>query len=181
MQKKSSQKNRQALITLICTALLIALQVVLSRFLSIYLGNIKIGFSFIPVILAARLFGPLYSVLVYGVGDLIGSLLFPVGAYYPGFTVSAALSGLIFGLLLNKKSTKPRMVLAAVLNQLLCSFLLNSFFLSQIYGTAYTAQLAVRWPQSLGMCAVQIILMLIGLERICRPLEKSLGLRGSAA
>lgn len=177
MQKKSSKAPSEALNRLVCTALLIALQVVLSRFLSVQLWNLKIGFSFIPVIIAARLFGPFYSITVYAVGDVIGTLLFPTGAYFPGFTLSAALSGLIYGMFLNKKSTVPRIILSAVLNQLICSLLLNTYWISYISGAPFLAQLSVRWPQSVLMCVVQIVLMLAGLEKICVPIEKVISKR----
>ena len=170
MKKKYSSKT--SLEVLVCVALLIALQVVLSRFLSIAMWNMKIGFSFIPVVIAARLFGPLGAMAVYGIGDVIGALLFPTGAYFPGFTASAVLSGLIYGIFLWKKCGPVRITFAVILNQLICSFFLNSLWISIAYGANFTSQLAVRWPQSLGMGIVQIVLMIVALERICKPIEK---------
>lgn len=172
MQKKINKKvSAEVLLNLVCIAFLIALQVVLSRFLSIQLWNLKIGFSFVPVIIAARIFGPFQSMTVYVVGDLIGTFLFPTGPYFPGFTISAAISGLIFGLLLNKKITPIRIVLSSVLNQLITSLILNTLWISYTAGVPFKAQLAVRWPQSLGMCAVQIIFMFFALEKICVPID----------
>ncbi|MCM1545113.1 MAG: folate family ECF transporter S component [Ruminococcus sp.] len=168
---KSKKTPQEVIFNLVCTALLIALQVILSRFLSISLWNLKIGFSFIPVVIAARLFGPLGAMAVYGIGDIIGAVLLPTGPYFPGYTLSAVLSGLIFGLFLWKKSSPVRITLAVVLNQLISSFLLNSFWISYTYGTPYTSLLATRWPQSLGMGVVQIVLMILALERICKPIE----------
>lgn len=162
----------KVLINLSCTAILIALQVVLSRFLSIPTPIFKIGFSFVPVVIAARLYGVWGSAVVYGLGDLIGALLFPTGAYFPGFTVSAVLSGIIYGIFLKGKSNLPRAALAVGLNQLLCSFLLNSLWVSMITGNPYSSMLATRWISSLGMAVVQIITIVIILERICNPLEK---------
>lgn len=172
MFKKKQKAPTEVLFSLVCCALLIALQIVLSRFLSIQLWNLKIGFSFVPVIIAARLFGPLYSVAVYTVGDIIGAFLFPTGAYFPGFTITAALSGLIFGLFLHKKTSVFRIVCSSFLNQLICSFLLNSFWISYISATAYTAQLIARLPQSAGMFVAQVVLMLVALEPICKAVER---------
>ena len=50
--------------TLTSLALLTALEIVLSRFLSINAWNIKIGFSFVPIVVAALLFGPLEAGIV---------------------------------------------------------------------------------------------------------------------
>lgn len=173
-RKSTSKTSGEFLVRLVSVALLIALQVVLSRFLSIQLWNLKIGFSFVPVVIAARLYGPLYSVMVYALGDVIGTFLFPTGPYFPGFTFTAVVSGLIFGLLLQKKSTPVKIISASVLNQIICSLLLNTFWISYTAGVPFLGQLSVRWPQSVGMCAVQIILMLVGLEKICTPIEKLL-------
>ena len=57
--------------------------------------------SFIPVVIGARLFGVWGGMAVYGIGDLVGAIAFPTGgAFFPGYTVTAAIVGLIFGLFL---------------------------------------------------------------------------------
>ena len=43
---------------LVIIAMLVALNVILSRFLSIAAWNIKIGFAFVPVVFAALYLGP---------------------------------------------------------------------------------------------------------------------------
>ncbi|MCM1365353.1 MAG: folate family ECF transporter S component [Faecalibacterium sp.] len=172
--KKSKKAPMEVIFDLVCTALLIALQVILSRLLSIQMWNLKIGLSFIPVVIAARLFGPIGSMAVYGIGDLIGALAFATAPYFPGYTVTALLSGLIYGLFLWKKSNPWRVIISVVLNQFICSFLLNSFWISFTSGSPYVSQLAIRWPQSLGIGIVQIILMIVALERICNPIENQI-------
>lgn len=62
---------------------LIATEVVLSRFLSINAWNIKIGFNFVPIAIAAILYGPIAAGAVAGIGDFLGAVLFPIGPY-PG-------------------------------------------------------------------------------------------------
>ncbi len=86
--------------TLTLSALLAALEIVLSRFLSISAWNTKIGFAFVPVALAALLLGPLNAGIVAALADFLGALLFPVGPYFPGFTLTAFLMGLCYGVFL---------------------------------------------------------------------------------
>ena len=86
--------------TLVTLSILTALEIVLNRFLSINAWNTKIGFSFIPVAVAGMLFGPLGGAVVGALGDLVGAILFPIGAYFPGFTLTAFLTGLVYGLFL---------------------------------------------------------------------------------
>ena len=71
--------------TIVYLGVLTALEIVLSRFLSISAWNLKIGFSSVPVALAGMLFGPLAGGIVGALGDLLGAVLFPIGPYFPGF------------------------------------------------------------------------------------------------
>ena len=90
----------------ICTlAILCAMQIVFARFLAIPIGtSLRFSLSFIPVVIAARHYGIVGGMLVYGLGDLIGAIALPTtGAYLPGFTVTAVISGLIFGVFLGKE------------------------------------------------------------------------------
>ena len=61
---------------------LVALEIVLSRF-TIHTWNLKIGFSFVPVVVAAIFYGPLAAGLVGAIGDILSAVLFPVGAFFP--------------------------------------------------------------------------------------------------
>lgn len=167
--KKRSMFTLEALV---CLAVLTAAQIVLSRFLSIQLWNLKFGFSFVPVMLAAYLYGPVGAACVYGFGDLIGALTFPQGAYFPGFTLTAVISGFIWGLLLNKKIKPINSVLAVAIVQFACSFLLNSFWISYTAGAPYLSLLATRWPQSLGYAALHLVFIFLILERLGNLIKK---------
>ena len=90
--------------------LLVAVEIVLSRFCSINAWDLKIGFSFLPVAVAAMRLGPLEAAVVAAVSDFVGAVLFPIGAYFPGFTLTAFLSGLVFGWLLHRRRTAGRVL-----------------------------------------------------------------------
>ena len=100
---------------LVTLALLIAMNVILTRFFGIQTPISQINFSFVPVVLAALLYGPLPAALVGAVGDVLGAVLFPAGAYFPGFTLTSALGGLIYGLFLYKKPAALWRSVSAVL------------------------------------------------------------------
>ena len=137
-------------------ALLIAVEVVLSRFCSIQTPLVKIGFGFVPIAVCGMLFGPVWAGVAGGVADLIGATLFPFGAYFPGFTVSAALTGVIFGLCLHGRRTDWRHVAAAALaNGLLVSVGLNAVWLNILYGNPYTVILPARVAQNCLLVPVQ--------------------------
>lgn len=149
-------------------SLLIALEVVLSRFLSISAWNTKIGFAFVPVVLAALLLGPLWAGIVGALADFLGALLFPIGAYFPGFTLTAFLMGLCYGLFLYKKQGFGRIAAAVAVHQLLLSLLLNTLWISLLYGSPYAPLLLSRLPQCAILAAVQLALIPVLLRLLPR-------------
>ena len=82
--------------------ILLAMDIVLTRFLSINAWNIRIGFGFVPVVLSGMLFGAVPTMVLGALADFLGAILFPIGPYFPGFTLTAALTGLVFGYFLKK-------------------------------------------------------------------------------
>lgn len=151
---KPSSLNTRMLVTL---GVLIAMEIVLSRFLSISAWNTKIGFSFVPVAAAAMLFGPAAGAIVGGLGDFIGAILFPIGAYFPGFTVTAALMGAVFGLFLYREQTLPRIIAAVAINQGVLGLVLNTLWISMLYGSPYGPLFVTRIVQTVIMFAVQTV------------------------
>jgi len=151
-------------------AALVAMEVVLSRFLSFNIWNMKIGFGFVPVVIAAMVLGPVQAAVVGGVSDFLGAFLFPIGAYFPGFTLTAALTGLCFGLFLHKKVALLRALGAVVINQLLLSLLLNTLWISILYGSPYVPLLTTRLIQCAILGPVQMIII-PGLKRLAPKLE----------
>ena len=105
------------------SALLLTADVILTRLIAFNTPVMKIGLGFTAVALCAMIYGPWWAALVAALADLLGSLLFPTGAYFPGFTLAAACVGLIFGLLLHRRDLRWwRPVLAAALNSVLISY-----------------------------------------------------------
>ena len=150
---------KKTTVRLTVMAMLIGLEIVLSRFLSIPTSITKIGFAFVPVAAAALLLGPLAAGAVGALGDLLGALLFPIGAYFPGFTLTAFLMGLCYGLLLYKKQGFGRIASAVAVHQLVLSLLLNTLWISLLYGSPYAPLLLSRLPQCVILAAVQLALI----------------------
>jgi ECF transporter S component (folate family) len=150
-------------------ALLIALEVVLSRFLSISTPIVKIGFSFVPIAFCAIMYGPVWAGVAAALGDIIGATLFPIGAFFPGFTLSAALTGVVFGLFLyNRKGNWAQLVGAVSINCIGISLLLSTFWLTIITGTSFWVLLPTRIVQNLIMIPAEFIVL--------RLLQKPVGI-----
>ena len=159
-KKKTNLKTIFNTKTIVTLGSLIAIEIVLSRFLSFSIWNMKIGFSFVPIVIAAIMFGPIQAGIVGAFGDLLGATLFPIGAYFPGFTFTAFLTGVVFGLFLNKKQTIGRVLPAVGINQLILSLLLNTYWISVLYGSPFSGLIPVRVIQTLILIPVQIVVIM---------------------
>lgn len=145
--------------TLTTLGVLLAMEIVLARFLSISAWNIRVGFSFVPVAIAAIVYGPVAGAVVAGLGDFLGAILFPMGPYFPGFTVTAVLTGAVYGLFLHKKISISGIVGAVGINQLILSLFLNSLWISILYGSPYVPLLGTRIIQCAILVPVQFIVI----------------------
>lgn len=159
--KKS--KKQTSLFKIILTALLIAINVVLERIIPSYkVWNSDINFGFVSVAFAASFLGTPYAVAVAGVGDVIGSLLFPFGAYFPGFTATNCIYGLILGEFIHKNATVLKITAATVTNKIVCSLLLNSLWISLLYRNGIDAFWVVfvsRLPTTAIIAIVEFVVL----------------------
>ena len=60
-------------------AVLLAMEVVLSRFFSIATPITKFSFAFVPLAVCGALFGPVWGGVMGALADLLGAILFPAG------------------------------------------------------------------------------------------------------
>ncbi len=162
----SKQKN--ILVRLTATALLTAVAVVANRFLSINLPTMSIGVTFVPLMLCGMLFGPLWGGVCGALTDFIGATLFPFGPYFPGFTAVAFLSGVLFGLCgkaADKISGNIRFVFLSsailIFKEAVCSLLLNTLWISLLYGNPYGLLFISRLPLSVVTVILEIIFAFI--------------------
>ena len=166
-------KHQRTTKIMVTCALLVALQVILARFLSINTTFVVINLSFLAVALAGILFGPFWGMAVGGVSDVVGASLFPFGAFFPGFTLTAALVGLIYGAFLHAKNGAFQgwngwlRVVGASLCASLTRLVLNSVWLYIMYGKGLFGMLPARFTETICMVAAQILLIpvLLSLSR----------------
>ena len=142
-------------------ALLLAFNVIFTAFPPINLPIAQLTFGFIPIAIAGYYYGPIGSVIVAALGDVFGTLIVSTGPLFLGFTLSAAITGLIFGFLLYQKPNILKISVAVVLNQLLVTLLLNSYFISIVSSKAtFLGLMATRSIQCAVMIPLQIIVLI---------------------
>lgn len=141
--------------TLAAGGVLIALNVVLSRLVSIPIGNaFRISLGSVPIILSGLWLGPLAGGICGAAGDLMGCL---VAGYAPNpfITASTVLMGVIPGLFreyltrgTNRLVLYLRMILVLALTMLVTSQGLTTLGLSVMYGMEFWPTFFMRLPQS---------------------------------
>lgn len=152
--------KKKKISAMVISAILLAMQIVLSRQLSIQTSEFKIGFGFVPIVIAAILYGPLGGAIVAGLGDFLGALLFPVGAYFPGFTATAVLTGSMYGIL-KKRRNFLSVLLVVISQQIIGSLLLNTLWVSILYGSPFFPVLLKRLFQAVVMSITQVVIILV--------------------
>lgn len=84
---------------LILMAALIAMQIILARFLSIQASDIlRISFESVPIVLAGMWLGPLSGAIVALTADILGTVLSGYGIWFPPIALGPILMGVISGL-----------------------------------------------------------------------------------
>jgi len=145
-------------------ALLIAIEVILSRFLSIQTPIVRIGFGFLPIVIIAVMYGPVYAGIAGAMADFLGAMLFPIGPFFPGFTITAFLIGVVYGFLLHKREANVirsliRVGIAAFIVTVLLQLGLDTLWISIITGSEYSAWLPLRAVRTAFMLPIQIIVI----------------------
>ena len=145
--------------SLVTMAVLLSLAVVLG-FISIQVTeSLRVGFAFLPNALAGQLFGPVGGMVVGGLADILKYLVKPTGPFFPGFTISGILGGLIYGLVLFRKPVAlPRIILCHVLIGVFVNMLLNTYWLTLLYGNSFLAIWPARIVSNLITLPVNIML-----------------------
>ena len=162
------RKNKKKMTALIITvaAMMIAVQIIFERFLSISTPMYRIGLTFIGRAITGFCFG-IFAGGLFGIGvsgfcslaaDLIGTMMF-YPSINPLISVSALFRGLLFGYSY-RKSKEPGVtltVLTAVCDQFIGGFLITSLGLILFSGFASTGMFWFgRAVQSLFLTIVEI-------------------------
>ena len=129
---KIKKLNLQALVFL---ALLIAVNIVLQK-ISFGPATLKIGLGFIGNIMLGYYFGAIWGGLGALISDLLTSAIFGVeGGFFPGFTLSAVLAVMIYGIFLYQRPIKLwRVAAATILVTIVVNIFLNTYWLHILYG-----------------------------------------------
>jgi ECF transporter S component (folate family) len=164
---------------LVFLSLLIAMDILLVHVIPvIQVDIIRISFGFVPESFSSMLFGPWIGGLGAAVADVLGMIIAPKGAYFPGFTLSALLTGILYGLFLYKRpKTLVRISLAVLCVTLFVDIGLNTYWLTILMGKGYLALLPARLIKCAVMAVVEIPVIYLMWQYAGKYIENTL-LRG---
>ena len=151
---------------IIVAGLLIATSIILNRFLSIRTPITTIGISFVATTISGMLLGPWWTMFVSGIADVIGALLFPTGAFFPGYTLTAVITGFFDGIMfkdakdMSKKKFLVHAIIAHTLIVVICSIGLNSLWVWYLTKKAVAVILPTRLINAAVMLPIRVIVSL---------------------
>lgn len=154
---------------LVLAGLLVAASLILTRFFGFiaFGGSVRISLGGVPIALAGALLGPVFGGAVGFCADIVGATLFPQGAFFPGFTLTAILSGVIPGLFLyGRKYTWARIGISQGVSSVICSLLLNTLWLTILLQKGFLVLLPTRIVAAVITTIIEIMLMFILLKAL---------------
>lgn len=144
--------------SLVILALMIGLNIVLSRFVSIKAMNFKISFTFLTIVLSAYFYGYYGAIMVALFGDLLGALLFPIGPYNPLLTLTSIMCAIVYAYFFYKKDlSNKNIILACLINRFIISLFINTTIISLMYNLSFKATFITRIYSSTVMFVVEVL------------------------
>lgn len=139
-------------------SLLIAITIILERIFVIETPIVRLSMRFLPIAISAIMYGPLVGGVTAALADIMGMMLFPKGVLFFGFTITAFITGMIFGLFLYKKEiTFRNITLSALFIAIIPNLILNSIWIAILTGKAFSVIMYPRIFKSVVMIPIQII------------------------
>lgn len=141
--------------TIVISGVLIALNVILSKLIAI--PGI-ISFGGFPIIFGGIVFGPILGGIVGIVGDVVSFIVKPTGTFMPHFTLTAALTGIIPGILVRvfkndlREPKLWKIFMAILVGQVTTTVLMVPYFREVLFGHPFL----VTMPKALSKQAINI-------------------------
>ncbi len=141
--------------------LLMALQLVLGKFPVFGIWSVRVDFVFLATFIMGWWFGPWWAGLAAVICDLVNTLILGgSGTYFVGFTISAFLGGVIYGVFFYRQNMSWwRVIMATLIIMLVVNVFLNTLWLTILYKTPFWGILPIRILKDLILTPIQVLLV----------------------
>ena len=157
---KESAKEMRRISSLCGCALLTALNTVIGQFKIVLSDLLQISFTSLAAGICAFYYGPVISAVAGGCADIIKFMIHPTGPFFLGFTLNEIVLGFRYGMFFYKKKiTLKRVILARICVTILINLLMNSLWLSMMYGDTFFAYVSVRLLKNIVMLPIDITIL----------------------
>lgn len=133
-----------------------------------------VSFGFLATALIGLLYGPVVAGMCAGISDLLSYFLFSSGGgpFFVGYTLSAVLAGVIYGVILYRRPVKFWRIFAAMLAVgVFVNIGLGTVWASCLYGYGFWGLLPIRTVKNCLTIPLNAVLFL-GLAKAIEPLLK---------
>lgn len=172
--RRRAQLKNVRMLTL--AGIITAASIVLESFPIYLLGtSLKIYFSFLVISLGCYVYGPAVGILVGFANDTLGFLISSFGEpYFPGYLITAMLSGLIYGTLLyRQRITVLRLVVVRLVINYGSNVLLGSVWKAMLYGKGYYYYFTTGLVKNTTMLPIEVLLMVLMFQLALPALARS--------
>lgn len=166
--------------TIAICAMMLALRVVLgifSNFTLAFMPFVKIGFTFIPIVVTAYLFGPVCAAIVSGAGDILSIFIANPTAFSmnPLLTLCYIWEGIILGIVLYQSKLELKdIIIAKVAVLLLCTLPFNTWVLSSMMSLPYSQLLLYRTAVLVPFAIIEVLITLLMRPLLIRVKQSNL-------
>lgn len=164
-----SSKELKSVKNLVLVSLLLSMKLILNMFTVQFTQYLHLSFNFLVDGVIGVFFGPAIGGLCGGMSDIINYVTNPTGPFFPGFTLSAVITGIIYGIGFYKKDvTMLRCFLVELSVCIIINLLLTTLWLSMLYGNSFFALLPVRVFKNILTLPINTMLLYVVLTSVKR-------------
>ena len=167
--KKACAQVRNIRVLSLC-AIFVALQVMSTSVFVQVSENLRIYFSFVFTALFSCIGGPVMALISGFCADIISFMLFPSGAFFFGYTLSAMLGAFIFGLFLwDTRITILKLVFSRVVISAFVNILLGSVWTTMLYSKGFLFYVTKSAIKNIALLPFEILILMV-LYRVLLPI-----------
>ena len=169
---KSSASHLKDVRYLSIMAVFIAIKVLVGSAYIPLSESLQIKFSFLAICVEASIIGPVAGMVSGMVTDLIGFMVAPSGPFFPGYTLSAMLTELVYAsFLYHKPLSIARITLAKAVNNYVVNVCIGSIWSSMLYGNLYIYYFLRSIVKNTLLLPVEVILLILLFNLLGRTLK----------